>query len=369
MKKLLYVLLLLLFISTIWVPPAFAENSTTEAIIESTLSAVESIESPGIDFAETTEKLISGNVSFSFHDILQSILDLLLKEIKENLSLLIKMLVLAILAGVLCNLQQSIPEDGTGEIAFLACYAVIAGLSVTIVTSLTSLAAETVDSLLLFIGSLMPILCSLVSSARQVTLNGFYPTLFLAMQTFVAICRQFFLPFITATSALSVIGCMSNRFQITGLLDTARKVIKWSLGILLTVFVGILGIHGFSAFAAGSVAGRTVKYALCNFIPIVGGVLSESIEAVIASLRLIRGSVGIAGMLVLIVVCALPLAKILSISFLYRFAAGIAEPATDKRIVRLLMDLSGNMTLIFVILLMVTVMFIISIALLCGFLI
>lgn len=369
MKKLLFVLLLTIFTTSVYTVPISADEATTETIIESTLEAIETIESPGINFSETTENLISGNISFSFHDILQFVIDALLKEIKENLSILIKMLVLAILAGVLCNLQQSAPEDGTGEIAFLACYAVIAGLSVTIVTNLATLAAETIDSLLLFIGALMPVLCSLVSSTGQAALNGFYPTLFLAMQTFVAICRQFFLPFITATSALAVISSMSNRFQIAGLLDTARKIIKWSLGILLTVFVGILGIHGFSAFTAGSVAGRTVKYALGNFIPIVGGVLSESIEAVIASLRLIRGSVGIAGMLVLITACALPLFKILSISFLYRFGAGIAEPATDKRIVRLLTDLSGNMTLIFVILLMVTVMFIISIALLCGFLI
>ncbi len=368
MKKLPFIILLSLLIPTLCLTTTFAEEAATEAILENTLEAAEAIDSPGIDFADTTEKLLGGDLSFSFHSILQYTLDLLVKEIKENLSLLIKMLVLAILAGILCNLQQSAPQDGTGEIAFLACYAIIAGLSITIVTKLVTLASETIDALLLFIGSLMPILCSLVATAGQASLNGFYPTLFLAMQTFVAICRQFFLPFITTISALSVIGFMSNRYQIAGLLDTAKKVIKWSLGILLTVFVGILGIHGFSAFATGSVTGRTVKYALGNFIPIVGGVLSESIEAVIASLRLIRGSVGIAGMLVLVTACALPLAKILTISFLYRFAAGIAEPATDKRIVRLLMDLSGSMTLIFAILLMVTVMFIISIALLCGFL-
>ncbi|MGN1060004.1 MAG: stage III sporulation protein AE, partial [Clostridia bacterium] len=62
----------------------------------------------------------------------------------------------------------------------------------------------------------------------------------------------------------------------------------------------------------------------------------------------------------------MPLIKILATSVLYRFAAGVAEPATDKRIVRLLMDLAGNITLIFAILLMVMVMFVISIALLCS---
>ena len=54
------------------------------------------------------------------------------------------------------------------------------------------------------------------------------------------------------------------------------------------------------------------------------------------------------------------------LSVLYRFAAGIAEPATDKRIVSLLSDVAGNITQVFVILLMVSVMFIISVAMLCA---
>jgi len=108
-----------------------------------------------------------------------------------------------------------------------------------------------------------------------------------------------------------------------------------------------------------------VKYALCNFIPLVGGVLAESAEAVIASIRTIRGAVGIAGALAALSLCVAPLVKMLVVSVLYRFAAGVAEPATDQRIVRLLMDLSGNITLILTIVLMVSVMFIISVAMLC----
>ena len=367
MKKLLFAIPLLLFLILSMQGYAYAQEQTAERILHDTLKSVESIDSSSIDFTETAENLLTGDISFSFGDILKTLLDLLFKEIKDNLSVLIKMLVLAILAGILCNLQQAMPEGGIGEISFLACFSVIAGLSVTIVANLSELAAQTIDSLMLFIASLMPVLCSLVSSAGQVAMNGFYPALFLAMQTFVAICQQFFLPLITVVTALSVINAMSNRFQISGLIGTTRKIIKWGLGLLLTVFVGILGIHSFSAFATGSVAGRTVKYALCNFIPIVGNVLAESIEAVISSMRLIRGATGITGVLVLVSACALPLIKILIVSFLYRFAAGVAEPATDKRIVLLLMDLSGNITLIFAILLMVSVMFIISIALLCGF--
>lgn len=364
MKNVLF-FLLLVFCFTRFVP-VYAESDLAPELLNGVFDETKALDTPQFNFSETGKKLISGEFSLNFQEVLQQVFSLLFKEIKENLSLLIKMLVLSVLAGVLCNLQQSTPENGIGEVSFLACFAMIAGLSVSIVSSLSALVSNTIDSLMLFIASLMPVIGGVVASSNPVVLSGFYPTLFLAMQAFVALCRQCFLPLISVMTALSVTNAMSGRFHISRLIEVCGQVVKWGLGLLLTVFVGILGLHRFSVFAAGSIAGRTVKFALCNFIPIVGGVLSESIEAVIGSMRLIRGALGITGVMGILSLCGLPLIKLLSVSLLYRFSAGIAEPATDKRIVGLLMNLAGNITLLFSILLMVCVMFIISIALLCG---
>ncbi len=362
MKKILCLLLVLpCFFMTV-----FAEDSPTQEILSEVLTQADNLSTADYDFSETAQKVMEGNLVFSFSALLQKIGELLFSELRKHFYLLVEILVLAVLAGVLCNLQIAKPGDGIGEISFLACFSVIAGLSVSIIAGLSELAEKTIDSLMVFIASLMPALSGLVTSAKAAAFTGFYPALFASMQGFTIICQQFFLPLILMITALSVVNAMSNRFHITRLIEVSRQVIKWGLGLLLTIFVGILSIRGFSVFAAGSIAGRTVKYALCNFVPLVGSVLAESAEAVISSIRLIKGAVGIAGTLGLVALCAAPLLKILAVSIMYRFAAGIAEPATDKRIILLLMDLAGNITLIFVILLMVTVMFIISIALLCG---
>ncbi|MBQ9915253.1 MAG: stage III sporulation protein AE [Clostridia bacterium] len=366
MKRLWLILWLTPLLFSLCFIPVRAEEAVTEDILETVLEQAESVNHPDFSLTDTARKLISGNGDFSFSAISEKVGEMLWGELKENISLLVEILVLSVLAGVLCNLQIDRPGDGISQISFLACFSVIAGLSVTVIATLSELAQKTIDNLMLFISSLMPVLSSLVMATKISAFSGFYPALFFAMQSFTAICQQVFLPLIMMITALSVVNAMSNRFHITRLIETARQLIQWGLGLLLTVFVGILGLRGFSVFAAGSVAGRTVKYALCNFVPLVGSVLAESAEAVISSIRLIRGAIGLSGAVGLIVLCAAPLLKILTVSVLYRFAAGVAEPATEKRIVRLLMDLAGNITLIFVIVLMVTVMFIISIALLCG---
>jgi len=360
--KQFFLLLLLLFSIAVPVSAQMPDGQAKE-ILEETLSQTKTLETQGFNFNETAKKAANGQLRFDFSSVLHHLANLFTEELENNIGLLIKMVVLAVLAGVLCNLQQSFPGDGIGEISFLVCFAVIAGLSVTIVSDLSQTATETIDSLMLCMAGLMPAIGTLCAGINP-AFSGFYPGLFIAMQTFVILCKNVFLPMITVITALSVINAISGRFHITRLIDFARQIVKWGIGLLLTVFVGILGIHSFTASTV-SVAGRTVKYALSNFVPLVGGVLAESAEAVLRSFKLIRGAFGITGILALLTLCCMPLIKILSSSVLYRFAAGVAEPATDKRIVRLLMDLSGNITLIFVIVLMVTVMFIISLALLC----
>ncbi len=361
MKKFLFIPLLfvLLFMPRL----ATAEEDLTQQILQDTLHNAQALNIPDFDFAETAQKALTGKLSFRLDSISQYILNLLTTELKANTGLLVKIVVLSVLAGVLCNLQQSMPGGNMADISFLACFAVVAGLSVTLMAQVTEIATTTINNLMLFIAGLMPVMGSLSLSAATSSAMGFYPGLFTAMQTFVVVCKNLFLPLISATTALSVINALSGRFHITRLIEFARQTVKWGLGLLLTVFVGILGLHSFTSGAV-SIAGRTAKYAISNFIPLVGGVLAESAEAVIRSMQLIRGAVGIAGTIALMSICCLPVIKILATSVLYRFAAAILEPATDQRIVRLLMDLSGNITLIFSIILMVTVMFIISVAML-----
>lgn len=349
--------------------PVSAQTDATQDIVDEVISETQALNTPGFNFAETAQKAADGTLTFSFEDCIRRFVGLLTDEVKSNAATLIKMLVLAVLAGILCNLQENLPTGGVNEISFLACFALIAGLSVTIIAEILETANNTIDTILVLIAGLMPTMAGLTVSTSAAAMAGFYPTLFIAMQSFVAICKNIFLPLIMVITSLSVINAISGRFQVSRLIEFARQVIKWGLGLLLTVFVGILNIHCFTAKAAGTVAGRTVKYALCNFIPMVGNVLAESAEAVISSIRILRGALGISGILAVVSLCVLPIVKILATSVLYRFAAAIAEPATDKRIIQLLMDLAGNITLAFAILLMVAVMFIISIALLCMLLV
>lgn len=319
------------------------------------------------NFYDTTEKIANGAFEWSFAGVLNYLGNLLFGEIKANFASLMKMIVVAVMAGILCNIEGNFAKNSITNLGFLTCFMMIAGLSAGVFRDVVDLARETIDTLHIFTQGLIPTVASIAVSGGNGAAASVSPLLFVCMQTITYLAKNFFLPFHLAVCALSIINNVTERFHIGRLIEFARQILKWSTGILLTIYIGLLGFQGFSVSYLNGVAGKTVKYAVCNFIPLVGSALAESVEAVCASTALVKNAVGVAGILSLISICLLPLCKLLALSALYRFAAGVAEPVTDKRITNLLGDIASNITQTFVILLMLAVMFIISIGLLCSF--
>lgn len=364
---LLAILILCALAGSAYAESVSAESAATDYLFEEAVKKVDDVamDADGESFSKIATEAMEHGWNKSITDVLDWLKNTFFSELSNNINALIKIVVLAVLTGVICNLNGPFNGEGVASVSFLACFIVIAGFAADILSEIINTAIKTIDSLNIFMQSLIPAISGVVSVTGNVSLVALSPSLFICMQVITYFAKNVFLPMIMLITALTIINNMTDRFHITKLIEFARQALRWSSGILLTIYIGLLGLQSFSFSFAGGVAGKTVKYAICNFIPIVGAVLSDSVEAVCASAVMIKNAMGIAGVLSLISICASPLIKLLIISLLYRFAAGIAEPVTDKRIVNLLSELAGNITQTFVILLMVSVMFIISVAMMC----
>lgn len=361
MKNIKKVILLVFFISFLFNTGVFAENDLTSRLLDDTINSVDAGE---VDFEGLAKKVSDGS-AFKFKDIVDRAISLLFGELNKSISSLIKLVSAAVLTGILCNLKIGEGIGETASVSFFACYSIVAAMIINSFYELLSFSHATIDSLKLFMQSLLPALTAVISAGASPNVAAMSPPLFIAMQIITNIAQNIFLPLIFTVTSLSVVNNLSGRFHITRLIDLLRQFLKWSLGLLLTIFVGLLGIQGISSSFLDGIAGKTVRYALCNFVPIVGGVLADSASAVLFSAGIVKNTIGIAGVFALVIMCAAPLAKISALGIIYRLAAGICEPATDKRIVSLLSDVAASITQIFGILLIVCVMFIISIAMLC----
>lgn len=351
----IYVFLLLLFIPQ----NIFAQTEINEKILHDATDDI-ILKGTNFDFQEKAKAITQGENALESENIFEGIINLFFKFLKENLGLLIKLAVLCVFSGIISVLS----EGDSSKVSYISILALVFSIAFDILKNSLILAETTIDNLLIFMQSLIPSVLMLSSGDAPALAVSFHPALFACIQTIVYISREWFLPMIMFTSVLSAINSMTVRFHITKLLETCNLFIKWGLGLLMTVYIALLSIHGFSgALQAGTIS-KTVKYAIASFIPMVGGVLAESAESVLASMSLIRNAIGISGILATLSLSLTPLLNLLAVSVIFRLVASITEPASDQRIIKLISGFASSISLIFSILLAVCVMLIISIAML-----
>lgn len=87
-------------------------------------------------------------------------------------------------------------------------------------------------------------------------------------------------------------------------------LLKWLVTTVLTivmlVFVGYLTISGIIAGSTDAATVKAAKFAISGAVPVVGGILADASESVLAAAGVLRSTVGIFGMIVILAICLLP---------------------------------------------------------------
>lgn len=128
--------------------------------------------------------------------------------------------------------------------------------------------------------------------------------------------------------------------------ELLKKAVGWVLGGLLTVFVTYLTISGAVAGAADAHAVKLAKSAVSAAVPVVGGILSEAAESVLAGAGLLRGMVGTVGVLALLGSCLAPFLHLGCQYLLYQGAALVASAAGPKKLTKLIAMLADALGLV-----------------------
>lgn len=171
------------------------------------------------------------------------------------------------------------------------------------------------------------------------------------------------LPLILIGTALGIISKVSNRVQIGKLSKYFKSSTVWILGVVLTLFVGILSLEGSLTSSVDGVTAKTAKAAVSNFIPVVGKILGDAVETVIGCSNILKNAVGLVGVIVVIGICIVPVIKLTILMATYYMASAICEPIADERIISLLGQIGDTFKILLAMLVSVSMMLIIGVTL------
>ncbi len=316
---------------------------------------------PAFDLDRMTKEITSGKFQWDLQSIFKRIFMFFTKEIYANMKIMLQVIVLSIVLGILTNLQSSFGKKGINEIAFFACYILLVGILIKSFIYAADLGHNVIERMVVFMQSMIPSLVTLLVSTGNISSASiFQPTILFSVQIIAAVVKSFLIPLTFFITALSMVNNLSDKFQVTQLISFLKQLGKWTLGLLLTSFIGVITVQGLTASVIDGVGNKTMKFAVGNFVPIVGGILSDAVDTVIGCSLILKNAVGITGLAIIILICAVPIIKNGAFIILYRVAGAVIEPVSDSRIVKCVSQLADSLTSIFSMIFTTAVMFILS---------
>ena len=143
---------------------------------------------------------------------------------------------------------------------------------------------------------------------------------------------------LTASAACSAL-CGGN---ILGAFSGAvKKCYTFFIGLIMTVFVFVLGAQTTVAGAADTAAARSGKLIASTVIPVVGGAVGDTLRTVAGSVAYIKSVVGIGGILLIFILTLPTLISLLLMRLVYIIVASVAEALGCQHESRLLAELGG----------------------------
>lgn len=354
-------LLLLFFITLLFPAPALAgtgDNTWSEQLSELDMSEVENFVDqlnteitgavPELNFKELVIKIASRDVNWKPLDLLNNCLSYIFREVVANLALLGKLVVLAIICAVLQNLTSAFEKGTTGQLTYMVTFLVLITIALGSFGLAVQAGREVVDKMVAFMQALLPVMLTLLVAVGGIASAAIlHPVIFTTITVIGTVIKNVILPLIFFAAVLDIVSHLSSRFQVSRLGGLMKTWSMGGLGILSTIFLGILAIQGVAGAVGDSVALRTAKFATDAFIPVVGGMFSDAVEAVVGSSLLLKNAVGIGGLVVICLMMAVPLLKIISLAFIYKLAGALIQPVGDNQMGDCLNSLGNSLLTIF----------------------
>lgn len=223
---------------------------------------------------------------------------------------------------------------------------------------------DAVQNMIGFVQLLVPLLMTLMLATGSIASVNIIQPIILFMINFISnIFQTVIVPIILVSTALAIISKISDRVQIDKLAKFMKSSTVWFIGIVLTIFVGVVSLEGTLSSSVDGITAKTTKAAVSNFIPVVGKILGDAVDTVIGCSTILKNAVGVVGLVIIIGICILPILKLATLTITYHLAAAICQPIADGKIIKLLEQIGDTFKILLAILCSISVMLIIGITL------
>lgn len=308
--------------------------------------------------------IISGENAISYSSFFASLFSIFLDLILKYLPMLSLIIAIGVISNLLNGIKGKFNEKSTSNLIHLVCFMTVVILTIGMITSLSDVSLNAINSMVTQMNTLFPILLTLMVGIGTAASASVFQPIVAIISTYVA---DFFtylvLPLFIFSFVFGIINNISDNIKLDKFNSFISSLFKWCVGIVFTLFFAIFTIQGISAGSFDSLSIRTTKYTIRSYIPVMGGYLSDGMDLILSSSILIKNSIGLVGLFLIITTIISPLLEIVVFSLLLKLTSAILQPMGNTKTSNFLMSTSKSITMLSSCIIAVGFMYLISVGL------
>ena len=213
--------------------------------------------------------------------------------------------------------------------------------------SMIQLGTQTVQQISQYGKLLLPVLtAALASQGGSVSAAALCSATALFDAVVCSLICSLLLPMVSVYLVLSAVGAATEDDFLHRLRDLLKQIMSWSLKLMLYTFTGYISISGIISGAVDQTAVKAAKLTISGMVPVVGGILSDASETVLVGAGIVKNSVGIYGLLGILVVTIVPFLTVGIHYLLLKLTTVLGSAFASKALTTLMSDFSTAMGLV-----------------------
>ena len=315
-----------------------------------------------VRFRDVVQAMMDGEQTISPELIVDFVADTLFGLVRENRPAMLQMLLLLIVAAVFTNFSGVFQSSQIADCAFYIVYILLIAVCLTGFSSTTETVEQGLETLLTFMKVLAPayFLC-MTAATGSVSGMGFYQLILILIYLVELVIVRFVLPLVHVYLMVQILNYLSGEEYLSKTGELLEMLISWVMKTMLACVTGVSVIQGILSPAIDQVK-RSVWTKGAEMLPGIGDAIGGVTEVVLGTAVLIKNAVGMAGAVLSVGICLLPILNMGVLTILYKAMAAVVQPISDKRIVEVLSSMGNACLMLFSIIFTTSILFLVTIA-------
>lgn len=289
------------------------------------------------------EYLISGNLNADYSGYINELFSVIFKDVINMIPAFATVTAIALLSAVVSAAEGSIIGKASSKIVHLACYSLIILIISTMMVGIVSDCVACINNVKRQIEIITPILATLTVLTGGTGSAAIYqPSAIFLSGGAVEIVSTIIFPAAVAVVVLDFMSKLNTQMTFSGVTALIKSILKWVIGITITVFSIFITVQSSASSLFDGIIFKATKFVVGNSIPIVGNFISSGFDMLTSAGLLIRSSVGVCGLILLLMEIIQPIIALVAFSTILKVVGAIVQPIGESVLYSLLADLSKD---------------------------